>query len=79
MVEERRAVRSERGEGDKMPAVNLTDQEWQQVLTLISEAPWRIANPLLMRIGNQLRPTNNQTNNRMPETPVESAQHEHAL
>ena len=74
-----------------MPAVNLTDQEWQQVLTLISEAPWRIANPLLMKIGNQLReqqtPQAHQgpnqlnrkqtTNNRMPETPVESAQDEH--
>jgi len=35
--------------------VDLTDQEWQQVLTLISEAPWKVANPLLMRMGQQLQ------------------------
>ena len=34
--------------------VDLDEQEWQQVLGLISEAPWRVANPLLMKIGQQL-------------------------
>lgn len=38
-----------------MASVVLSDQQWQQVLGLLSEAPWRIANPLLMEIGNQLR------------------------
>lgn len=35
--------------------VELNYQEWQQVLGLLSEGPWRIANPLLMKIGEQLR------------------------
>jgi hypothetical protein len=35
--------------------VNLTDQEWGQVMGLLSEAPWKIANPLLMKVGEQLR------------------------
>jgi hypothetical protein len=35
--------------------VELEDQEWQQVLAIIATAPWRDANPLLMKIGNQLR------------------------
>lgn len=35
--------------------VDLTDQEWQQVLGILAMAPWRDANPLLMKIGEQLR------------------------
>lgn len=38
-----------------MPVVNLDDKEWQQVMGLLSEGPWRVANPLLMKIGDQLR------------------------
>jgi hypothetical protein len=38
-----------------MPHVELTEQEWQQVLNLIATAPWRDANPLLMKIGGQLQ------------------------
>lgn len=38
-----------------MAAVELKDEEWQQVLGMISMAPWRDANPLLMKIGEQLR------------------------
>jgi hypothetical protein len=38
-----------------MPSVELDDQEWQQVMAIIATAPWRDANPLLMKIGNQLR------------------------
>ena len=38
-----------------MPSVELTEHEWQQVLSLISEAPWRVANPFLLKIGEQLR------------------------
>jgi hypothetical protein len=38
-----------------MPSVELDDQEWQQVINLIAQAPWTVANPLLMKIGNQLR------------------------
>jgi hypothetical protein len=38
-----------------MSAVDLTEQEWGQVLNLLSEAPWKVANPLLMKIGQQLR------------------------
>jgi hypothetical protein len=38
-----------------MPSVELTDNEWGQLMNLISTAPWRDANPLLMKIGDQLR------------------------
>jgi hypothetical protein len=38
-----------------MMQVDLDHHEWQQVLGLISEGPWRVANPLLMKIGEQLR------------------------
>lgn len=38
-----------------MPTVNLEDQEWAQLMALIANAPWRDANPLLMKIGAQLR------------------------
>jgi hypothetical protein len=38
-----------------MPTVELDEQEWQAVLAMIALAPWRDANPLLMKIGSQLR------------------------
>lgn len=38
-----------------MPSIELSDGEWGQVMQLISEGPWRVANPLLMKIGDQLR------------------------
>lgn len=38
-----------------MQSVVLTEQEWQQVLALLANAPWRDANPLLLKIGGQLR------------------------
>ena len=38
-----------------MPSVDLEDSEWQVVLGMIAAAPWRDANPLLMKIGQQLR------------------------
>jgi hypothetical protein len=38
-----------------MSKVELDEQEWQQVMGILSTAPWRDANPLLMKIGSQLR------------------------
>lgn len=38
-----------------MPQVNLEENEWQNVMSIIAQAPWNIANPLLMKIGAQLR------------------------
>ena len=38
-----------------MPAVVLEDNEWQMVLGILATAPWRDANPLMMKIGGQLR------------------------
>jgi hypothetical protein len=39
-----------------MPIVELDDQEWQQVMNWIAtRVTWAEANPLLMKIGNQLR------------------------
>jgi len=38
-----------------MTAIELTEQEWAQVMAILATAPWRDANPLLMKIGEQLR------------------------
>ena len=38
-----------------MSSVSLDDEEWQRVVTIIATAPWNQANPLLMKIGEQLR------------------------
>lgn len=38
-----------------MPSVNLDENEWQTVMSIIAQAPWNVANPLLMKIGQQLR------------------------
>jgi hypothetical protein len=48
-----------------MPSVELSEQAWGQLMSLLADAPWKVANPLLMEIGNQLRqqhqPPINQT------------------
>ena len=38
-----------------MSSVNLTEQQWGQLMNILADAPWKIANPLLMAIGEQLR------------------------
>jgi hypothetical protein len=38
-----------------MPTVTLDEQEWRQVMAVLSQAPWNVANPLLMKIGQQLQ------------------------
>jgi hypothetical protein len=38
-----------------MATIELSDQEWGQVMSILSDAPWKLANPLLMKIGEQLR------------------------
>jgi hypothetical protein len=36
-------------------AVHLAPQEWNQLLQILAQAPWNVANPLIMKIGEQLR------------------------
>jgi hypothetical protein len=36
-------------------SVQLDPHEWGQVMQIIATAPWNVANPLLMKIGTQLR------------------------
>ena len=50
-----------------MLAVTLEANEWGQVMAILSTAPWRDANPLLMKIGEQLRMQ--QQGNQTPQTP----------
>ena len=38
-----------------MPSVELTDNQWGQLMNILADAPWKVANPLLMAIGEQLR------------------------
>jgi hypothetical protein len=38
-----------------MSKIEMEDDEWQRVMACIALAPWRDANPLLMKIGEQLR------------------------
>jgi hypothetical protein len=54
-----------------MSTVRLDDEEWQKVLAIIATAPWNVANPLLMKIGEQLR---HQQVTNSGEVPVKSAQ-----
>lgn len=38
-----------------MIEVRLDMEEWQRVLAVLAQAQWSIANPLIMKIGEQLR------------------------
>jgi hypothetical protein len=38
-----------------MSTVQLDDEDWQKVMAIIATASWNVANPLLMKIGDQLR------------------------
>jgi hypothetical protein len=38
-----------------MIEVKLSIEQWQQVLSILSRAPWAEANPLIMAIGDQAR------------------------
>jgi hypothetical protein len=38
-----------------MAKVELETEEWQRVLAIIATASWTQANPLLMKIGEQLK------------------------
>lgn len=35
--------------------VTLEVEEWQRVLGVLAQAPWATVNPLIMKIGDQLR------------------------
>jgi len=62
-----------------MPVVDLSGQEWGQVMAILSTAPWRDANPLLMKIGDQLRaqpPTVVHTTPAQPEGNGQEVRHE---
>lgn len=51
-----------------MTQIHLEDNEWQQVIQILSTAPWNIANPLLLKIGNQIRAQ--ATGERAPSPPI---------
>ena len=51
-----------------MSNVELSDQQWGQVMAILADAPWKIANPLLMEMGNQLR-AQALAQNPMPSNP----------
>ena len=38
-----------------MATVDLSDNEWGQVMASRGDASWKLANPLLMKIGGQLQ------------------------
>ena len=38
-----------------MSGVNLEDVEWNYIMTVLSERPWKESNTLLLKIGSQLR------------------------
>jgi hypothetical protein len=38
-----------------MARVQLEIEEWQRVLAMLATQPWNVANPLIMKIGEQLR------------------------
>jgi hypothetical protein len=38
-----------------MPTLDLNDQEWQALMVVLTEQPWRIANPILFKMTKQSR------------------------
>lgn len=38
-----------------MIEVRLDNEEWQRVLAVLSQGQWAVVNPLIMKIGEQLR------------------------
>ena len=45
--------------------VSLSDQEWQAIINILGDAPWKVAHPLLMKIGGQLREQTNSGSSAM--------------
>jgi|HubBroStandDraft_2_1064218.scaffolds.fasta_scaffold02197_12 hypothetical protein len=35
--------------------IELDEPEWRQVLAVLAQAPWQVANPLIMKIGAQMQ------------------------
>ena len=35
--------------------IELEEREWQQVLAVLSQAPWQTVNGLILKIGEQMR------------------------
>ena len=38
-----------------MIPIQLDMEEWQRVLAVLAQAPWSTVNPIIMKIGEQLR------------------------
>ena len=36
-----------------MPTLELTDQEWQSLMVVLTNQPWEIANPILYKMARQ--------------------------
>jgi hypothetical protein len=56
-----------------MLSVQMNEQEWQQIIQILATAPWNVANPLLMKVGEQLRKQQTNSGN-MQEMPIPPAQ-----
>lgn len=54
--------------------VELDYEEWQRVMAMMALAPWAQANPLLMKIGEQLR----QQGSKLPGDPAHMPGETHA-
>ena len=60
-----------------MMRVELEQQEWNQLLAILSQAPWNVANPLIMKMGEQLRGQQGEptVSPRRPNGPLEAPEH----
>jgi hypothetical protein len=54
-----------------MSTVRLDTEEWAKVMAIIATASWTVANPLLMKIGDQLQ---RQQSTNSKEVPVPQSQ-----
>lgn len=61
------------GSADAM-TVNLDQQEWNQLLAVLAQAPWHVANPIIMKIGEQLRQQGMQGSAGRPNGPQEASE-----
>ena len=58
-----------------MPSVNMDEADWQVLLNILAttkEWPWTVTNPLLMKIGEQLRAKPRDEKGRFPRHPKET-------
>ena len=54
-----------------MPTLELTDDEWKQLTLLLTDAPWKIANPIIYKMAKASHPLQAVEPPSPPPAPIE--------